>query len=242
MFSQLRICAETKLYAGTILPSKQHGCPQRRCGKHLPLNWSSWRTIVWHKPQWCRCAVPLCFCGDYWNAHRLPGCPHRDTQRLDFICSIVVHQTHNYVFPLNERHKHCVFMLKIFPSMKAFWILIFIIMSYEQFWILCKMSLKHLIVYDVCFDSFSFDFFTEKNCLNPVWKNQEFTFPISCPDLAFIRFEVRSDENENFLIGQETVRLKCVRSGKSWNFWKRGQRRPWYWKWLQLQCYYFLYL
>ncbi|KAK3732058.1 hypothetical protein RRG08_026445 [Elysia crispata] len=53
----------------------------------------------------------------------------------------------------------------------------------------------------------------EKNCLNPVWKNQEFTFPISCPDLAFIRFEVRSDENENFLIGQETVRLKCVRSG-----------------------------
>ncbi|RUS72736.1 hypothetical protein EGW08_019503 [Elysia chlorotica] len=53
----------------------------------------------------------------------------------------------------------------------------------------------------------------DKNCLNPVWKNQEFTFPISCPDLAFVRFEVRSDENENFLIGQETVRLKCVQSG-----------------------------
>ncbi|GFS27426.1 phosphoinositide phospholipase C [Elysia marginata] len=52
-----------------------------------------------------------------------------------------------------------------------------------------------------------------KNCLNPSWKNQEFTFPISCPDLAFIRFEVRSDENEDFLIGQETVRLKCVQSG-----------------------------
>ncbi|GFO43401.1 phosphoinositide phospholipase c [Plakobranchus ocellatus] len=53
----------------------------------------------------------------------------------------------------------------------------------------------------------------DKNCLNPVWKNQTFDFPISCPDLAFLRFEVRSDVNEGFLISQETVPLKCVRTG-----------------------------
>ncbi|CAG5123277.1 unnamed protein product, partial [Candidula unifasciata] len=53
----------------------------------------------------------------------------------------------------------------------------------------------------------------DKNVLNPVWKNEVFVFHISCPDLAFIRFEVGSEVSQAACLGQATFHLKSIRQG-----------------------------
>ncbi|XP_059147757.1 1-phosphatidylinositol 4,5-bisphosphate phosphodiesterase gamma-1-like isoform X2 [Physella acuta] len=52
-----------------------------------------------------------------------------------------------------------------------------------------------------------------KNSLNPIWKNETFVFHITCPDLAFVRFEVGSEDNEGAYLGQATFHLKSIRAG-----------------------------
>ncbi|XP_055893001.1 1-phosphatidylinositol 4,5-bisphosphate phosphodiesterase gamma-1-like isoform X2 [Biomphalaria glabrata] len=53
----------------------------------------------------------------------------------------------------------------------------------------------------------------DKNSLNPVWKNEIFSFQISCPDLAFIRFEIGTELNETICQAQATFHLKSIRPG-----------------------------
>ena len=50
-----------------------------------------------------------------------------------------------------------------------------------------------------------------KNALNPIW-NEEFVFHIVFPDLAFVKFSV-IDNNNNHLISQRVMPLKCLRQG-----------------------------
>ncbi len=50
-----------------------------------------------------------------------------------------------------------------------------------------------------------------KNALNPIW-NEEFVFNIVFPDLAFVKFTVY-DNNNNHVISQRVVPLKCLRQG-----------------------------
>ncbi|CAL1529117.1 unnamed protein product [Lymnaea stagnalis] len=54
---------------------------------------------------------------------------------------------------------------------------------------------------------------SDKNSLNPIWKNEAFVFNITCPDLAFIRFEIGSEANEAVCLGQATFHLKSIRPG-----------------------------
>ncbi|BFZ19897.1 hypothetical protein BsWGS_22936 [Bradybaena similaris] len=54
---------------------------------------------------------------------------------------------------------------------------------------------------------------SDKNMLNPVWKNEVFVFHISCPDLTFIRFEVASEVNDTSCLGQATFHYKSIRQG-----------------------------
>jgi phosphatidylinositol phospholipase C, epsilon len=50
-----------------------------------------------------------------------------------------------------------------------------------------------------------------KNALNPIW-NEEFTFNIVFPELAFVKFTVY-DNNNNHVISQRVIPLKCFRQG-----------------------------
>jgi len=50
-----------------------------------------------------------------------------------------------------------------------------------------------------------------KNALNPIW-NEEFNFQIVFPELAFVKFSV-IDSNNNHLISQRVLPLKCLRQG-----------------------------
>ncbi|XP_012944855.1 1-phosphatidylinositol 4,5-bisphosphate phosphodiesterase gamma-1 isoform X1 [Aplysia californica] len=51
------------------------------------------------------------------------------------------------------------------------------------------------------------------NALNPTWKNEMFVFNISCPDLAFLRFEVGNEVNAGSYISQATFPLRCIQQG-----------------------------
>ena len=59
----------------------------------------------------------------------------------------------------------------------------------------------------------SFPKFSDENIFNPVWKNQVFVFRISCPDLAFLRFEVGNEVNASSYISQATFPVKSLRPG-----------------------------
>jgi phosphatidylinositol phospholipase C epsilon len=50
-----------------------------------------------------------------------------------------------------------------------------------------------------------------KNALNPIW-NEDFTFNIVFPELAFVKFTVY-DNNNNHVISQRVIPLKCFRQG-----------------------------
>lgn len=50
-----------------------------------------------------------------------------------------------------------------------------------------------------------------KNALNPIW-NEEFVFHVVFPDLAFVKFSV-IDSNNNHVISQRVIPLKCLRQG-----------------------------
>ena len=53
----------------------------------------------------------------------------------------------------------------------------------------------------------------DENVLNPVWKDETFVFQVSCPDLAFLRFEVGNEVNTSSTVSQATFPFRSLLDG-----------------------------
>jgi phosphatidylinositol phospholipase C epsilon len=63
-----------------------------------------------------------------------------------------------------------------------------------------------------------------RNALNPIW-NEEFTFHVVFPDLAFVKFSV-IDNTNNHLLSQRVLPLKCLRPGYRHVKLRNSQNQP----------------